>query len=337
MWRRDSYNLESRQLIDAAFMRNLMGASAEEDFIFEDGFYPRLRHMDERTGRLAASPILLYPGENADSVVHPFYVDTNYGVRWISLSPEVVEIVGDSGFVRVPVDKDSVVRIEAWKGEFSKHVYLTLKARRFVNMNIGYDTICQGDSVWMKSTYARNEGWNYDAVWSEGNDDSPDTVYRLYLHLNPSYHTTFTDSCYIEELPYRVEGVQMENFGIKTERYFTTAGCDSVREYELLRRWRHYRVHVEVKGEGSVNVTDTVLREDGRLWLSFSASPCYTLESLRIDGRNVSPQRRYFLQNLHGDCEVEAVFGVVPPKVSVLRYEVCGDSLPVVYNGEAYG
>ncbi|MDE5608814.1 MAG: T9SS type A sorting domain-containing protein, partial [Bacteroidales bacterium] len=111
----------------------------------------------------------------------------------------------------------------------------------------------------------------------------------------------------------------------------------SVREYELLRRWRHYRVHVEVKGEGSVNATDTVLREDGSLWLSFSASSCYKLDSLRIDGRNVSPQGRYLLQNLHGDCTVEAVFGATPPKVIVLRYEVCGDSLPMVYNGEVYG
>ncbi|MDE7338120.1 MAG: hypothetical protein K2M92_02410, partial [Bacteroidales bacterium] len=330
------YNLESRQLIDSAFMRSLMGDDAEEDFIFEDGFYPRLRHMDERPGRLAASPILLYPGENADSVVHSFYVDTNYGVRWISLSPELVEIVGDSGFVRVPVDKDSVVRIEAWKGEFSKHVYLTLRARRFVDMDIGYDTICQGDSVKMKNTYAWHEGWNYDAIWGEGNDDSPDTVYRLHLYLNPSYHITFADSCYIEELPYRVEGVQMEDFGNKTERYVTTEGCDSVHVYELLRRWHQYRVSVRVRGEGSVNVTDTMLREDGSLWLAFTASACNHLDSLRIDGRIVPPQGRYLLQNLHEDCEVEVVFGVTPPAESVLRYEVCRDSMLKMHNGE-YG
>ncbi|MDE5544484.1 MAG: hypothetical protein K2I83_03640, partial [Bacteroidales bacterium] len=73
------YNLESRQLIDSAFMRNLMGDDAEEDFIFKDGFYPCLRDEIESEGGIFASPILLYPGENADSVSMPFYVDTNYG------------------------------------------------------------------------------------------------------------------------------------------------------------------------------------------------------------------------------------------------------------------
>lgn len=329
--------LNSRQLIDSAFMRNLMGDSAEQDFIFEDGFYPRLRHMDERPGRLAASPILLYPGENADSVVHPFYVDTNYGVRWVSLSPGLVEILGDSGYVRMPVDKDSVVRIEAWKEDFSKHVYLTIRARSFVNKDIGYDTVCPGDSVWMKNTYARKQGWNYDVIWGEGNEAFPDTVYRLHLHHLPTYYETYTDSCYIEQLPYTVGGRQMRDFGTYTENLVTTAGCDSVREYSLSRRWRHYRVSVRVKGAGTANVTDTVLREDGSLWLAFTASSCYRLDSLKIDGRTVPPQNRYELKDLHGDCEVVAVFTENAPAESVLRYEVCGDSLPIVYNGEAYG
>ena len=762
------------QMVDSSFMRNLLGDSAEEDFIFEDGFYPRLRHMDERPGRLAASPILFARGENADSIKHPFYVDTNYGVRWISLSPGLVDIVGDSGYVRMPVAEDSVVRIEAWKEDFSKHVYLTIRARSFVDKEIGYDTVCHGDSVWMKNTYARNEGWNYDVVWGEGTDTSPDTVYRLHLHhkrvyrdtlhfevardslpyiykedtikrfgltelhryltiegcdsiiyvqldtldnrreihhwdtlclcsgdtsvrywrgvpitgvgevydevidpykggidtfyhlqsyisptyrdtlyflverdslpyihgkdtirqfgwttlkaltvhgcdsvtyvrldtlyihreqhfydtlhtceggalswrgreitqtgdyadtvfdpykggtdsihhlradiyptyydtlhfsaeadslpyilgkdtirnfgltelhrhqtvhgcdsvtyvrldtlyihreqhfydtlhtcegrvlswrgreitqtgdyadtvfdpyrggtdsihhlradiyptyydtlhfsaeadslpyiygkdtirnfgltelhrhqsvhgcdsityvqldtlyihreqhfydtlqtcqgdtlhwrgreitqtgeyadtvfdpyrggtdsihhlradIYPVYHLTFTDSCYIEELPYRVGDVLMENFGNKTERYVTTAGCDSVREYSLLRRWHHYSVSVRVRGAGAANVSDTVLREDGSLWLAFTASSCHKLDSMRIDGRNVPPQSRYELKDLHGDCEVEAVFGSAVPTERVLRYEVCGDSLPIIYNGEAYG
>ncbi|MDE5763265.1 MAG: hypothetical protein K2H68_07150 [Bacteroidales bacterium] len=122
------YNLESRQLIDSAFMRSLMGDDAEEDFIFEDGFYPRLRNMDERPGRLAASPILLYPGENADSVTLPFYVDTNYGVRWHSLDENIIKIEGNIGYVRHPVLKGTTVRVEAWKEEFNKHVYLTVPA-----------------------------------------------------------------------------------------------------------------------------------------------------------------------------------------------------------------
>ena len=329
------YNLESRQLIDSAYMRNLMGDDAEEDFIFEDGFYPRLRNMDERPGRLAASPILLYPGENADNVALPFYVDTNYGVRWRSLNEDIIKIEGNVGYVRHPVLKGTTVRVEAWKEDFNKHVYLTVPVSHYVYQDLLSDTVCPGDSVKMINSYAKNEGWNYEVV--ETASAEYDTIYRMFLHHLPTYNLTYTDSCYPEELPYRVEDVLMENFGNKTERYVTTAGCDSVREYSLSRRWRQYRVHVEVKGEGFVNVTDTTLREGGRLWLDFTASACNKLDSLKIDGWNVSPQSRYLLQNLHGDCEVEAVFGSAPPAESVLRYEVCGDSLPIVYEGDVYG
>ncbi|MDE5610047.1 MAG: hypothetical protein K2I66_06670, partial [Bacteroidales bacterium] len=226
-------------------MRNLMGDSAEQDFIFEDGFYPRLRHMDERPGRLAASPILLYPGENASNVTLPFYVDTNYGVRWRSMNEEVIKIEGNVGYVRHPVLKDTTVRIEAWKEGFSKHVYLTVLASNFVYQDLKADTVCPGDSVKMIDSYARNEGWNYEEVAQYN------TIYRLYLHHLPTYNLTYTDSCYIEELPYTVGGKVFSSFGVYTENLVTAAGCDSVREYELLRRWRHYRVHVEVKGEGS--------------------------------------------------------------------------------------
>ncbi|MDE5610098.1 MAG: T9SS type A sorting domain-containing protein [Bacteroidales bacterium] len=316
-------------------MRNLMGDDAEEDFIFEDGFYPRLRHMDERPGRLAASPILLYPGENADSVTLPFYVDTNYGVRWCSMDENIIKIEGNIGYVRHPVLKETTVRVEAWKEDFSKHVYLDVPASNYVYQDLMADTVCPGDSVKMINSYARNEGWNYEVV--ETASAEYDTIYRMYLHHLPTYNLTYTDSCYLEELPYRVEGVQMESFGNKTERYVTKVGCDSVREYELLRRWHHYRVSVRVKGAGTANITDTVLREDGSLWLDFTASSCHKLDSLRIDGKTVPPQNRYLLQNLHGDCTVEAVFGSVVPTESVLHYEVCSDSLPAVYNGEAYG
>ena len=422
-----------------------MGDSADQDFIFEDGFYPRLRNMDERPGRLAASPILLYPGENADSVTLPFYVDTNYGVRWVSLNEDVIRIEGNVGYVRHPVPKDTTVRVEAWKEDFNKHVYLTVPASNFVYQDLLSDTVCPGDSVKMINSYARNEGWNYEVVETETSEY--DTIYRMYLHhyptyrevvhraaverdslpyifgkdtirqfgltelhryqtvhgcdsviyvrldtlyihreqhfydtlhtceggtlswrgreitqtgdyadtvfdpyrggtdsihhlradIYPKYHDTFTDSCYIEELPHTVGGRPIEDFGTYTENLVTMAGCDSVREYSLSRRWHHYRVNVRVRGAGMANVTDTVLREDGRLWLDFTASSCHKLDSLKIDGRNVPPQSRYELKDLHGDCEVEAVFSLSAPAESVLRYEVCGDSLPLVYNGEAYG
>ena len=438
------YNLESRQLIDSAFMRNLMGDSAEQDFIFEDGFYPRLRHMDERPGRLSSSPILLYPGENADSVTLPFYVDTNYGVRWRSMNEDIIKIEGNIGYVRHPVLKDTTVRVEAWKEDFNKHVYLTVPASHYVYRDLYSDTVCPGDSVKMINTYAKNGGWNYEVL--ETASAEYDTIYRMYLHHYPTYrevvhraaverdslpyifgkdtirnfgltelrhqtvhgcdsityvqldtlyihreqhfydtlhtceggalswrgrditqtgeyadtvfdpyrggtdsihhlradiysvyHRTFTDSCYIEDLPYTVGGQPMQDFGTYTENLITTAGCDSVRKYSLLRRWHHYSVSVRVRGAGAANVTDTVLREDGSLWLAFTASSCHKLDSLKIDGRNVPPQNRYELKDLHGDCEVEAVFTENTPTESVLRYEVCGDSLPVVYNGEAYG
>ena len=317
------YNLESRQLIDSAYMRNLMGDSAEQDFIFEDGFYPRLRHMDERPGRLSSSPILLYPGENADSVTLPFYVDTNYGVRWRSMNEDIIRIEGNIGYVRHPVLKETTVRVEAWKEDFNKHVYLTVPASNFVYRDLLSDTVCPGDSVKMINTYAKNKGWNYEVL--ETASAEYDTIYRRYLHHLPTYRTTFIDSCYIEELPYRVENVLMENFGNKTERYVATAGCDSIREYNLLRRWHQYRAQVSVRGEGSVNVTDTVLREDGKLQLSFMAKPCHKVESLSIDGVPISPVSTYLLDGLQSDHRIEVAFA---PQWQTVRLEIFDSIIP---------
>ncbi|MDE5608804.1 MAG: hypothetical protein K2I66_00290, partial [Bacteroidales bacterium] len=257
------YNLESRQLIDSAFMRSLMGDDAEEDFIFEDGFYPRLRHMDERPGRLAASPILLYPGENADSVTLPFYVDTNYGVRWVSLNEDVIRIEGNVGYVRHPVPKETTVRVEAWKEDFNKHVYLTVPASNYVYQDLKADTVCPGDSVKMITSYAKNAGWNYEVV--ETASAEYDTIYRMYLHHLPTYNFTYIDSCYIEELPYTVGGRLMQNFGEQTERYATTAGCDSVYTYVLVPRWHPSHVHgfVTIEGDGVVCIQENTFQGAG--------------------------------------------------------------------------
>ncbi|MDE5608945.1 MAG: T9SS type A sorting domain-containing protein, partial [Bacteroidales bacterium] len=147
----------------------------------------------------------------------------------------------------------------------------------------------------------------------------------------------YADSCYIEELPYKVGGWPMQDFGEHTERYVTTAGCDSVCKYVLTRRWHGYNVQVKVRGGGSVNVTDTVLREDASLWLSFSASSCYRLNSLRVNGKAVPLQGRYLLQNLHGDCTVAVDFASLASAETRVVRRVCVDSLPLVYNGETYG
>lgn len=41
------------------------------------------------------------------------------------------------------------------------------------------------------------------------------------------------------------------------------------------------------------------------------------------------------IKSIQNNFEVEPTQST--PAESVLRYEVCGDSLPIVYNGEAYG
>ncbi|MDE6695092.1 MAG: hypothetical protein K2J57_04590, partial [Bacteroidales bacterium] len=200
-----------------------------------------------------------------------------------------------------------------------------------------YDTLhtCEGGALSWRGREIAQTGEYADTVFDpyKGGTDS---IYHLRADIYPVYHLSFTDSCYIEDLPYTVGGWPMRDFGANTENLVTTAGCDSVREYELLRRWHWYNVRVMVRGEGSVNVTDTVLREDGSLWLDFMASSCHKLDSLRIDGRNVSPQGRYLLQNLHGNCEVEAVFAESVLE-TVLRYEACRDSLLKIHTGEGYG
>ncbi|MDE7102578.1 MAG: hypothetical protein K2O37_07250, partial [Bacteroidales bacterium] len=470
-------------------------ADAEEDFIFKDGFYPCLRDEIESEGGIFASPILLYPGENADSVSMPFYVDTNYGVRWRSTNEGIIRIEGNIGYVRHPVLKETTVRVGAWNGWFNKHVYLTVPASHYVYQDLKADTVCPGDSVKMISSYAKNKGWNYelvetasaeydtiyrmnlhhyptyrevvhraaverdslpyilgkdtirnfgltelhryqtvhgcdsityvrldtlyihreqhfydtlhtceggalswrgreiaqtgeyadtvfdpykggtdsiyhlradiyptykevmhrasverdslpyifgkDTIWNFGLTElnryqtvhgcdsvtyvqldtlyihrsrhfydtlhtceggalswrgreitqtgeyadtvfdpykgGTDSIYHLRAFIYPVYHLTFTDSCYIEDLPYTVGDRVFSSFGACTDSLITVAGCDSVRKYVLSRRWRHYRVQVSVRGEGSVNVTDTVLREDGSLWLAFTASACNKL------------------------------------------------------------
>ncbi|MCM1532445.1 MAG: hypothetical protein NC114_09270, partial [Ruminococcus flavefaciens] len=437
------YNLESWQLIDSAFMRNLMGDEGVENFIFENGFYPRI---DET--HLAASPILLYPGENADSVVMPFYVDTSYGVYWYSHDYRVIRIEGNIGYVRHPIKETTTVKIEARSNreyEKGKHVYLTVPASRLVYQDLKADTVCPCDSVKMINTYARNKGWNYEVV--ETSTAEYNTIYRMYLHhyptykelahraaverdsmpyiygkdtirnfgltelrryptvhgcdsilcvqldtlyvhrerhfrdslhtcagdtlywrgheitqsgnytdtvhdlyrggtdsiyhlraaIHPTFHTAHTDSCYIEELPYGMDGRQVADFGHHTDRHVTASGCDSVHEYVLSRRWHYYKVQVKVRGDGEVAPTFTTMREDEKFLLRFTAAPCHILDSLKIDGEAVTPQESYLLTDLHGDCLVEAVFSEIAPTESVLRYEACADSLPVRYNGEAYG
>ncbi|MDE6694807.1 MAG: hypothetical protein K2J57_03120, partial [Bacteroidales bacterium] len=237
------YNLESRQLIDSAFMRNLMGDDAEEDFIFKDGFYPCLRDEIESEGGIFASPILLYPGENADSVSMPFYVDTNYGVRWRSKNEGIIRIEGNVGYVRHPVLKETTVRVEAWKGVFNKHVYLTVPASNFVYQDLKADTVCPGDSVKMINSYARNEGWNYEVV--ETASDSYDTIYRLYLHHYPTYkEVVHRASVERDSLPYIFGKDTIRNFGItEFRRYQTVHGCDSVIYVQLDTLYIHREQH----------------------------------------------------------------------------------------------
>ncbi|MCM1530793.1 MAG: T9SS type A sorting domain-containing protein [Bacteroides sp.] len=201
-----------------------------------------------------------------------------------------------------------------------------------------YDSLhtCQGDTLRWRGKVMTRTGDYTDTVFDPYQYGGPDSVYHLRAEF-VTYRYISTDSCYIEELPYNLDGRQVPDFGSYTDRHVTASGCDSVHEYSLSRRWHHYRVQVETKGNGAANLTDTTLREDGTVRLRFTAASCHVLDSLRIDGRPVAPNTSCLLENLRGDCLVEAVFRESAPTESVLRYEVCTDSLPVRYNGESYG
>ncbi|MDE6694377.1 MAG: hypothetical protein K2J57_00935, partial [Bacteroidales bacterium] len=166
---------------------------------------------------------------------------------------------------------------------------------------------------------------------------TPNVFYHLHVAISYPYSITYTDSCYIEELPYAVAGRPIASYGTHTVNLVSEPGCDSVCKYVLTRRWHWYNVRVKVRGEGSVNVTDTVLREDASLWLSFSASSCYKLNSLTVNGKAVPLQGRYELKDLHGDCTVEVDFASLASAETRVEKRVCVDSLPIIHNGEAYG
>ncbi|MCM1555030.1 MAG: hypothetical protein NC048_06005, partial [Bacteroides sp.] len=201
-----------------------------------------------------------------------------------------------------------------------------------------YDTLQEcGEAVIYWRGKQINQAGDYTDTVSDPYRGGTDSVYHLRAAIHPTFHTAHTDSCYIEELPYGMDGRQVADFGHHTDRHVTASGCDSVHEYSLSRRWHHYKVQVRVRGNGAANLTDTTVREDGQVHLRFTAATCHVLDSLRIDGRPVAPNTSCLLENLRGDCLVEAVFRESTPTESVLRYEVCTDSLPVRYNGEAYG
>ncbi|MDE5763264.1 MAG: hypothetical protein K2H68_07145, partial [Bacteroidales bacterium] len=63
------------------------------------------------------------------------------------------------------------------------------------------------------------------------------TYYHLHVAIfSPSYNT-YTDSCYIEELPYAVAGRPIASYGTHTVNLFSEPGCDSVCKYVLTLRW----------------------------------------------------------------------------------------------------
>ncbi|MCM1169950.1 MAG: hypothetical protein NC324_08465, partial [Bacteroides sp.] len=153
-----------------------------------------------------------------------------------------------------------------------------------------YDTLqeCGESVIYWRGKQITQSGQYTDTVHDlyRGGTDS---VYHLRAVIYPTYHTTHADSCYIDELPYDMDGRAVPDFGHHTDRHVSVQGCDSVHEYSLSRRWHHYKVQVRVRGNGRANLTDTTVREDGKVRLMFTAATCHVLDSLRIDGRPVAP------------------------------------------------
>ncbi|MDE6694839.1 MAG: hypothetical protein K2J57_03285, partial [Bacteroidales bacterium] len=60
--------------------------------------------------------------------------------------------------------------------------------KQHIIKDLGEHTVCWGDSVKMRDYYVRQPGWHYDTV--DGEKVKGDTVYSLYLHVNPTYRDT---------------------------------------------------------------------------------------------------------------------------------------------------
>ncbi|MDE7357116.1 MAG: hypothetical protein K2M74_01620, partial [Bacteroidales bacterium] len=220
---------------------------------------------------------------------------------------------------------DSVIYVQLDRVYRERHFYDTLQS-------------CgPAQFTWRGTVMIAYRTSDYIDSMSDPNMGGAKTYHHLHIAISYPYDVTYTDSCYIEELPYAVAGRTMPAYGTHVEKLVSEPGCDSVCRYVLLRRWHWYHVQVRVKGGGSVNVTDTVLREDASLGLDFTASSCYRLSSLTVDGRTVPLQSRYELKDLHGDCTVEVVFSSLASAETRVEKRVCVDSLPVLYNGVAYG
>ncbi|MDE7338399.1 MAG: hypothetical protein K2M92_03825, partial [Bacteroidales bacterium] len=289
-------------------------------------------------------------GEYADTVFDPYKggTDSVYHLR-ADIYPTYKDVVH-----RAAVERDSLPYIYGKDtirqfGLTELHRYQTVhgcdsvtyvQLDRVYRERHFYDTLQScgpAQFTWRGTVMIAYRTSDYIDSMSDPNMGGAKTYHHLHIAISYPYDVTYTDSCYIEELPYAVAGRTMPAYGTHVEKLVSEPVCDSVCRYVLLRRWHWYHVQVRVKGAGSVNVTDTVLREDASLGLYFTASSCYRLSSLTVDGRVVPLQSRYELKDLHGDCTVEVGFSSLASAETRVEKRVCVDSLPVVYNGEVYG
>jgi hypothetical protein len=223
-----NHTLSTYNLIDSAFMAEYLHDTNNE-FILENGFYPRPRGVDERAGRLSSSPLILYPGDNVERVTRNFYTDTNYGVRWFSSAPDLLSIQGDSGILQPAyknLQKDTTIEIEARLKGFHKNIFLTL---HIDSACLVYDTqtICKNDSVRFFEQWIHEQGTYSHRVFSP-TSLTPDTLYILTLFHNPTYLFEYFDTIAIKNLPYTFHGFNIDTIGTFIFSFKNIFGCDSI-------------------------------------------------------------------------------------------------------------
>ncbi|MDE5610359.1 MAG: hypothetical protein K2I66_08255, partial [Bacteroidales bacterium] len=113
--------------------------------------------------------------------------------------------------------------------------------KQHIIKDLGEHTVCWGDSVKMRDYYVRQPGWHYDTV--DGEKARGDTVYQLYLHVNPTYRDTLYFLAERDSLPYIHGKDTIRQFGWTTLKALTVHGCDSVTYVRLDTLYIHREQH----------------------------------------------------------------------------------------------
>lgn len=326
--------LTTRQLIDADFMRQRIKDT--NSFIFENGFYPRLKNIDERPGRLAASPLILDERDDVSHVTHKFYVDTNYGVSWNSTNNSVVKIEGDSGYILSDFPLDTTIKIEARKDVFTKRVYLTIAG--YIHLKTTDTTLCPGDSVLFGGKYCQLEGFYQDTVYRSATD-TIDTIFSLNLHLAHIYNEHQKDSTYRDLLPYHYNEHEITNFGTYTFLYSSVYGCDSLIQFTLDSLLPEHRVSISSNSGGAVfPLGDTLVKRGDSVQISIDPEYCTLIDSILLNELPQTIDSIFVLKDIRENYNIRVVVKYVGCKIDTLFFRtvsnICeGDS---VFFGDKY-